>query len=76
MSQSFSRGLTSAGPGAGRGEAVPSLAAGLVASLAGWMIGDALQPYLGTGVTLVLSLVASTLIYFYARRWLRELRGR
>jgi hypothetical protein len=40
------------------------------------MIGDALQPYLGTGVTLVLSLVASTLIYFYARRWLRELRGR
>jgi hypothetical protein len=40
------------------------------------MIDDALQPYLGAGVTLVLSLVASTLIYFYARRWLLELRGR
>ena len=54
---------------------VPSLAAGLVASLVGWMIDDVLQPYLGAGATLVLSLVASTLIFFYARRWLLDLRG-
>jgi hypothetical protein len=29
----------------------------------------------GTGTTLVLSLVGSTLIFFYVRRWLEELRG-
>jgi hypothetical protein len=50
--------------------------AGFVASLAGWMIDDLVQPYLGTGVTLVLSLACSTTIYFVARRWLTELRGR
>lgn len=55
---------------------MPSLAAGLVASLAGWMIDDVCQPYLGSGVTLFVSLVASTLVFFYARRWLRELRGK
>jgi hypothetical protein len=55
---------------------VPSLVAGLVASLEGWMIDDVFQPYLGAGITLVLSLVASTLIFLYARRWLQELRGR
>jgi hypothetical protein len=55
---------------------VPSLAAGLVASLAGWMIDDVVQPYLGAGATLVLSLVCSTVIFFVARKWLIELRGR
>jgi len=55
---------------------VPSLAAGLVASLAGWMIDDVVQPYLGAGATLVLSLVCSTVIFFVARKWLIDLRGR
>jgi hypothetical protein len=54
---------------------VISLGAALVASLAGWVIDDLFQPYLGFGVTLVLSLVASSLAFFYARRWLLELRG-
>jgi hypothetical protein len=40
------------------------------------MIDELLQPYLGVGATLLLSLVASTLIFFYARRWLTDLRGR
>jgi predicted subunit of tRNA(5-methylaminomethyl-2-thiouridylate) methyltransferase len=57
-------------------DAVPSLAAGAVASLAGWFLDDLLQPLLGMGVTLVFSLVASTLIFFYVRRWLVELRGK
>ncbi len=47
-----------------------------MASLAGWVLDDVLQPFLGTGVTMVLTLVASTLVYFYVRRWLVELRGR
>jgi len=55
---------------------LPSLAAGVVASLAGWMIEDLLQAYLGTGVTLVVSLVASSLTFVFVRRWLIELRGR
>jgi hypothetical protein len=55
---------------------VPSLAAGAVASLACWILDDVFQPYLGLGATLVFSLVASTLIFFYVRRWLVELRGK
>jgi hypothetical protein len=55
---------------------VPSLVAGLVASLAGWMIDDLFQPYLGTGATLVLSLVCSSLVFFFGRKWLIDMRGR
>ena len=55
---------------------MPSLAAGLAASLAGWMIDDVVQPYLGAGATLVLSLVCSTVVFFVVRRWLTQLRGR
>jgi len=54
---------------------MPSLGAAAVASLAGRFLDDLLQPYLGIGVTLVVSLVASTLIFFYVRMWLIELRG-
>jgi hypothetical protein len=56
--------------------ALPSFAAGLAAFISGWMLDEVLQPVLGTGVTLVASLVASTLVFFYVRRWLGELRGR
>jgi len=55
---------------------MPSLGAAAVASLAGWFLDDVLQPYLGMGVTLVVSVVASTLIFFYVRKWLVELRGK
>jgi hypothetical protein len=57
-------------------EAVPSLAAAGVASLTGWILDELFQPYLGMGVTLALSFVVSTLIFFYVRRWLVELRGK
>lgn len=46
----------------------------LVATLVGWLIDDLLQPYLGTGMTLVLSFGISTVIFFMVRRWLNELR--
>ena len=54
---------------------MPSLAAAGVASLAGWIFDELFAPYLGMGVTLVLSFVVSTLVFFYVRRWLVELRG-
>ena len=55
---------------------MPSLVAGLVASLAGWLIDDLVQPVLGVGLTLTLSLACSTVIFFMVRKWLIKLRGR
>ena len=55
---------------------MPSLAAAVAASLAGWILDELFEQYLGMGVTLVLSFVVSTLTFFYVRRWLVELRGR
>jgi hypothetical protein len=42
--------------------------------LLGWIIDDALQPFLGTGVTLLISFVASTVVFFMVRNWLKQLR--
>jgi hypothetical protein len=58
------------------GGRVPSLGAAVVASLAGWVIAGLVQPYLGTGLTLLLSFVCSTVAFFATRQWLRDLRGR
>jgi len=53
---------------------VTYIGAALVASLVGWIIDTLLQPYLGTGATLMLSFVVSSVAFFMARRWLDELR--
>jgi hypothetical protein len=55
---------------------MPSIGAGVAAMLAGWMIDDLLQPYLGTGPTLILSFAGSTVVFFIALRWLKNLRDR
>jgi membrane associated rhomboid family serine protease len=55
---------------------MPSLAAGLLASLAGWMISDLIQPYLGTVPAIIGSSVCSLIVFFAARRWLITLRGK
>ena len=55
---------------------MPSIGAALAALLAGWLVDGLLQPYLGAGVTLVLSFAVSTVVFFAARKWLRDLRGR
>jgi hypothetical protein len=55
---------------------MPSIGAGLAATLAGWVVDGLLQPYLSTGLTLLLSFAVSTVVFFVARRWLHELRGR
>ena len=47
----------------------------MAAMLAGWMIDAALDPLLGTGPTLIISLVASTVVFYVARKWLKDLRG-
>jgi hypothetical protein len=53
---------------------MPSIGAGLAATLAGWMIDGVLQPLLGTGLTLVLSFAVSTVVFFVVQRWLKQLR--
>jgi len=40
------------------------------------MIGDLIQPYLGTASAFVLSFAGSGAVFFAARRWLINLRGR
>jgi hypothetical protein len=40
------------------------------------MIDGLFQPYLGTGVTLILSFACSTAIFVVVRNWLKDLRGR
>jgi fucose permease len=59
---------------AGAGDAVTHIGAGLVAILVGWIIDTLFQPYLGTGATLMLSFVVSSVAFFMARKWLNELR--
>ena len=50
------------------------IGAGLVAMMVGWLIDALLHPYLPTGVTVILSFVISTVVFFMVRRWLDELR--
>ena len=42
--------------------------------LVGWIVDDTLQPVLGTGFTLFLSFVVSTVVFFVVRNWLKQLR--
>jgi hypothetical protein len=53
---------------------LPSLAAAMVASIVSWMIDAVIEPYAGIGTRIVISLIDSTFVYFYARRWLINLR--
>ena len=53
---------------------VTYIGAGLAAMLLGWLIDAMFQPYLGTGASLILSFVISTVAFFMVRRWLNELR--
>jgi len=53
---------------------MPSLAAALIASIGSWLIDAIVESFLGFEARLFLSLIDSALIYFYARRWLLQLR--
>ena len=53
---------------------MPSLAAALVASIGSWVIDSMVESFLGFEGRIFLSVIDSTLIYFYARRWLLHLR--
>ena len=55
---------------------MPSLAAAIIASLAGWLIDAFVSSFLGLTGRVMVGIVATTYIYVYARNWLRELSGR
>jgi hypothetical protein len=53
---------------------VPSLAAAIIASIIGWIIDAAIEPFMGIEGRLFVGLVLSTIVYVYARNWLLKLR--
>lgn len=53
---------------------MPYLGGAVAAMLVGFLVDDVLQPLLGTGFTLFVSFVASTLAFYYVRNWLKQLR--
>lgn len=53
---------------------MPSIAAAIIASLAGWVIDAIIEPVVGIGGRLFVGLVTSAFIYVYARNWLVKLR--
>ena len=53
---------------------MPSLAAALIASIAGWVIDALIEPFVGIEVRILVGLVDGILIYYYARQKLVNLR--
>ena len=46
----------------------------MAAMISGWMIDGVLDPWVDGGLSVTLSLVASTVVFFVMRNWLRRLR--
>ena len=46
----------------------------MIASILGWIIDAALEPFMGIGGRIFVGLIVSTVIYVYARNWLVRLR--
>jgi hypothetical protein len=55
---------------------VPSIAAALIASVAGWVIDAIVSSFLGLAGRVLVGFVLTTYIYVYARNWLKDLSGR
>lgn len=55
---------------------MPSLAAAIIASVAGWLIDSVVSTFLGLAGRVIVGIVLTTYIYVYARNWLRDLSGR
>lgn len=53
---------------------MPTVAASLIALIAGWVLDAAIADYVDTGTRLIAGLVGSMLIFLWALRWLRRLR--
>ena len=54
---------------------MPSFAAALIASIAGWILDSIISPFLGLAARIFIGFVVTTYVYVYARNWLRDLKG-
>ena len=54
---------------------MPTLVAILIASLAGWLVEGPVRAMLGLFASLVASLLVSGVAYFFAKRFVSDLRG-
>jgi hypothetical protein len=54
---------------------MPSLAAMLVASLAGWLVEGPVRAALGPVASTAASFVVGTVAFFFAKRFISDLRG-
>jgi hypothetical protein len=55
---------------------VPSLAASLIASVAGYVVDAIVSPFLGIFGRVIIGIVITTYVWVYARNWLKNLSGR
>jgi hypothetical protein len=53
---------------------VPYLGGSVAGMLAGWMVDGMLEPFLGQGPTLFVSFVVSTVVFYAAYKFLKDLR--
>jgi len=53
---------------------MPSILAGLISTIVGWIVGDLLDPYVGFAAAFLISGAVSTLSFFYARHQLIRLK--
>lgn len=54
---------------------MPTVAAALVASLAGWVVEGPARAVLGPGGSMAVGLLAATLVFVFAKRFFVDLRG-
>ena len=54
---------------------MPSIAAAIIASIAGWLIDSLIAPFLGLTPRIFIGIVIGVYAYVYARNWLLQLRG-
>ena len=53
---------------------MPYLGGSVAGMLAGWVVDGLLEPFLGSGPTLFLSFVVSTVVFYVAYKFLKDLR--
>lgn len=54
---------------------MPSLAAAIIASIAGWIVDSLISGFIGLTGRIFLGIAVTTYVYVYARNWLRSLKG-
>lgn len=54
---------------------MPYLVALIAATLAAWLVDGAVRPLVGSFGSMLLGTVAAAVAFFFAHRFLRELRG-